>query len=513
MKALKITGISLGYLLFFVICTAFFVRVLFPTQQTKEFVSLRLAEATGAETVAIDDLGLTGLGFLGVVPSGIEVKGVQLTLPGVKKKTTVPGGTTLTDKRKVTIDRLAAKAGLGGILANAPDVSFEADLAGGQIRGGRYAREKDAHVVKVEAITGVGLGSELLFQSLVGLDIRGKLSGKIDVTIPVADKDGKPTPAIDQMTGKVELQLADAVVNQPILDLGSQGRDQLTDVDLGEVRVALTAEGGTNAGGVQPGAAPGADAKAAPRVPRKGDASVINVEEITIEGGDVSVAVAPRATVTFVPGGTLREAGINIHLAVKLEDSFFDKAVPDEKNPGQTTKPNAKFRTLMSANPLKNNVQDGQFGVAITGTLGDAKPKTERPRTKVGGGGGVASRKMNIDQPGGDEGGDGEEDKPKVKPRENPKLPSHEPKADVEGAGRRPSTNIARPPVGGGRPITATPVAPPRPRPFIPGEAGPGESLPGAEPAPAPGPGPEMPPAELPPAGDPAAPGDEPTPP
>ncbi|MFO0751052.1 MAG: type II secretion system protein GspN [Myxococcota bacterium] len=482
MKALKITGITLGYLVFFVVCTAIFVRMLFPTQQAKEFVALRLAEATGAETVTIDDLGLTGLGMLGVVPSGVEVKGVQMTLPGVKKKTTQQGGSVITDKRKVTIDRLAAKAGLSGILANAPDVSFEVDVGGGHIRGGHYVREKDAHVIKIDSIEGVKLGPELLFQSLTGLDIQGKLSGKIDMTIPVVDRDGKSVAAIDQMVGKIELSLADGVVLAPVIDLGSQGRDQLTDIDLGQVRLAFTAEGATTPGGIGAGATTGADPKAAARVPRKGDATVINIDEVTVEGGDVSVAAAPRGTIAFVTGASPKEATMNIHLAVKLEDQFFDKAVPDEKAPGGSAKPNAKFRTLMSVNPLKNNVQDGQFGVAITGLLGDPKVRTERPRTKVGGGG-AASRKMNIDQPGGDEGGEGDEEKPKAKVRE-PLKPN--PPTEGEGTMRKPGTAMVRNPPAMARPVQATPVTPPRPRPVLPTSPGPGESLPGAEPTAAP---------------------------
>ncbi|MCC6620256.1 MAG: type II secretion system protein GspN [Deltaproteobacteria bacterium] len=480
MNALKKIGIGLGYVVFFVLCTAVFVRVLFPTDQAKEFAAQRLAEMTGAESVTIGDLGLSGF-----IPSGVEIEKLEMRLPGVKVKTPERGGTALTEPRVVKVDALEVEtASLSGLLGGAPDVTFEARIGAGSIRGARYVREKDGpHVIKIEAIDKVPLGPERLFLSLVGFDIRGDLSGKIDLTIPVGERDGRMQTFFDQMGGRVEIQLRGAEVKSPIVD-SAQGRMALTDIDLGEVRLALQAEGGMAAAN-QPQTG---DPKT--RAPKGREATVIAIEEASVDGPDLGVAVAPRSAVSFVQGGGPKEASLNVHLALVIHDALIDKEAEDPKNPDKMTKPNVALRYLMQANPIKGHTVDGQFGVAITGTIGDAKVRTERPRTRVGGTGGT-TRKLNIDHPEG-EGEDGGEDKPGDNGGATRPPPP-------ETTSKRPTT-IARP-----RPtqpsLPSTPGSPGgRPRPVIPTDPVPGDE-PTAEPEPIPvaPPTPEPPPAVDPP--------------
>jgi len=497
MNILKKVGIALGYVLFFALCTVLFVRFLFPTKQAKEFAALKLAEATGAETVTIRDLGIRGL-----IPSGVSLEGLEMTLPGVKKKTTERNGSVIGDKRHVVIEELVADVGsISGLTNGAPDVTFDVKMGGGTIKGGHYSREKGGpHVIKIEKIERVTLGPEQLFQSLVGIDIQGVFSGSVDLDIPTEVRDGKDTMLFDEMAGTVDLTLANAVALEPIIEVAG-AREKLTDLDLGEVHVKLVAEPNTTAtpGGVQPATG---DAKRPPA--KHADGTIVTLEDASATGGDISVA-SQKGSLTFAQGAGIKEARLNIHLAVKPEDSFYNKEVEDPSTPGKTTQPNKRIKTAIELG-LKNKLTDGQIGVAIMGTVGEPKVTTEKPRTRVTSSGAStgSSRKMNIDHPSGEEGGEGEGGDDKAKSR--PTKPERSDKPDTES---RVNTRRS-PPVVGKQTTPVRPATMERPRPVIPVDTTPppepmhATEPPPTEPVPEPAIDPNAPPVEGQPSEDPA---------
>jgi len=237
---------------------------------------------------------------------------------------------------------------------------------------------------------------------------------------------------------------------------------------------------------------------------------VIAIEEISVTGGDIEIALAPKATITLQPGLGLKDALINAHLAVKIADAWFEVSVKDPKDATKTTKPNVGVRTMLTMGPLKAHAQDGQFGIGITGPLGKPKVQPERPRTRVGGGAGA--RKMNVDQPGGesdgnDEGDDAEPTRP-GRANPSPGMPSPETKTEELnrpfGRSEPMRPPVVRTPVGGrafpgqlGEPrpkIVTEPVAPAVEAPVVPPAAEPpaegaGEPEGGGVPESAPDPG------------------------
>ncbi len=166
MKVLKKIAIGAGYVLFFLLCTAIFVRFLFPADQAKDYAAQRVAELTGAESVTIADLGLTGL-----IPNGVEIEGLEIKLPGIRMKTPERGGSVISDPRRVVVDELTVKASLGLLFGADPDVSIDARIGTGTIRAARYVREKKALGLEEAIHKMTGLSAEHL-----GLQNRGLIA-------------------------------------------------------------------------------------------------------------------------------------------------------------------------------------------------------------------------------------------------------------------------------------------------------------------------------------------------
>ena len=432
-----------GYGLFFVLALVIFIRFTFPLNQLQDLVKGKIAEATGATSVEIGDLGL-----LGLFPSGGSIEGLVISLPPVKVKTPERGVDVDGPVRTISAEEFEASGSLLGAMSGNYDFTFEGKLQNGTVEGGKFTREAGGPLaLEIGALKAIDIGPEGLFQSLTGLDLVGTLSGSVKLDVPSIDRDGKSVLAMDQLTGLIELELADAMVTQPIFDTVMSGvptRMSFTETKLGTLKVRLKAEAAAQAAtGVAP------DAKSG----RVRPSSVISVEVLSAEGGDLEVAVAPKAVINLAAGMPLKEAILNIHLAIRPNDAWIDKSVKDPKEPGKMTKPNSGIRTLMTMGPLKQHTQDGQFGIGITGPLGHPKVQLERPRTRVGGG---VARKMNVEQPAGESEPEGEEEAAPVKKRSAPSLkPADATKDKAEGAERQP---VVKPTIGGGRAVPAMPM-------------------------------------------------------
>lgn len=463
-----------GYVAFFLVALLLFIRLTLPTSQLKEFVKGQLAERLSAESVVIEDLSINGL-----FPSGATIEGFELTLPPVKVKTPDRGVDTLSASRVLTVEELSFDGSLLDAASGDIDFAFEGMIQGGEITGGRIAMKPGMGAkLAIESMTGVAIGSESLFLSLMGMDIIGTLSGKVDVSIPSVERDGKDALAFEQAVANVEIKLADAKMLAPVIDTVMNRepvRLGFTDVELGTITIRAASEN-------QGTPATGAD----PKSPKRG---VINIEEASVLGGDVEVSAAPKANIAIPPGGSFKDGTIALHLAVKIADAWFDKTEKDRKDPTKTTKPNSGLRTMMTLGPLKQHVVDGQFGVSVTGPLSKPQVATTRPRTRVGSGApsGGGSRKLNVDQPGGDT----EEDDAAApaKPSRASRTVSARPEVDKPA-----SSQVLRPAIGNGKPIEAMPAR----RPNL---AGPAEVVPvptpaeppPTEPTPEPVPEPETP--------------------
>ncbi len=353
-----------GYVLFFIVCTLLFVYLTFPTDKAKAFAEEKLLEATGAERVEIGDLSLAGIG-------GVTLTDVLVELPALDMPTLVPNATTPGPVRLLQVDELEVDASIGGLMSGALDVSFEGQLQGGELKKGRYQREKledgaARHVLKIGELAGVNFGSEQMFQQLVGKDIVGKLSGSIALALPEkVDSNGRRTIDLGGLQADVSLMIRDGVLKAPIFAT-PMGQVQLTDAELGDVVLKVQADKASNLEAFKKTAR------------RRGDDTLIHIAEASVRGPDIEVEVAKNSAITLRKGQAFKDAAVNIHLAVRVLDAFIDKAIPDPNAPKKTTQPNKGLRHMMKQRPLKPVIQNGVFGVGITGRIGSPRVRPER---------------------------------------------------------------------------------------------------------------------------------------
>ena len=374
-----------GYVLFFLFATAVFVYLTFPTDRARRFAEIKLTEFTGASEVRIGDLSLSGLG-------GATLEDVTLEFAPLKIPTLVPGVDEVGPPRLMQIASLEVDASLFDLaLGGDIDVSFEAEIQGGSLKKGRFTREQGGpNVLKIGALENVALGSEQLFQALVGKDILGLVSGSVDLTLPMtAGPSGKPTVDLDHATGQVELVIREAKLKGPMFDT-PMGRMALGDADLGEIALSVFIDRASNLDTFK---------KLAKRA--GGDSTIIHIASGSVDGEDLAIQVAKNSAITLVPGRPLKEAAVNIHLSVAIKDAFFDRSAPDPKDPKVMTQPNKNLRFVMQQPPIKPVLENGVFGIGITGVLGKPRVKVERSQVREG----IAGRKPNLDRPEGEAGG------------------------------------------------------------------------------------------------------------
>ncbi|TNF24384.1 MAG: type II secretion system protein GspN [Deltaproteobacteria bacterium] len=367
-----------GYVLFFLIATAIFVYLTFPTDQARRFAEVRLTEATGADSVTIKDLSLAGLG-------GVGLEDVTIELPTLTMQTAVPGVDEEGPLRMVLIRSLDVDASLGGFLFGGDiDVNFEAEAQGGTIKRGHFQRDKEGtNKIEIGAIDKVALGSEMLFQALVGKNITGLVSGNVDVTLPTTQVNGKPTVDLDTAAGVIELEITDAKLRAPIFD-SPMGRIQLGDADLGTIVLKVVVDRASNIDAFK---------KTARRA--GSDSTILHIADASVDGEDIAIQVAKNSAITLTPGRPLKDAAVNIHLSVMVKDAFFDREVPDPKDPKKKSQPNKNLRLVMQQPPIKNVIENGVFGVGITGILGKPRVRVERSVIREG----IATRRPKLDRP------------------------------------------------------------------------------------------------------------------
>jgi type II secretion system protein N len=453
-----------GYVLFFLVALVICIRLTFPTNQVKEYLRGQMAERLGATSVQLEDVSLVGL-----IPGGVSLENLELTLPPVKVKTTNRNEFIDSAPRTLSVEELTVDGSAFGAMSGNFDFELSGKLQGGEINGGRIQAEKNGPIkVEIEDLSKIALGSEGLFLTLTGLDVIGDLSGKLSLTLPSAERDGRQVLAWDQLSTEVALKIEGAKILQPVID-SAMDRMGFTDVELGTVNIKLGTEGG---GSAEPKPA--------------GKRLVIAISELSMKGGDIEVMAAPKAAISIMPGQTLKEATINLQLVVKVNDSFYEKEMKDRKDPTKMMKPNLGLRTMQTMGPLKAHTVEGQFGVSFTGPISKPKVSLGRPRTRIDDSGSGSGRKMNVDQPDADSPppGEGEEEGPakRVKPARSGRT---------EGR----SAPIVRSPSGDGAPVPASPTrrpnllgGPPEP----PEEGG----MPGGNPLPPPGGSPPPPPVD-----------------
>lgn len=182
-----------GYPVFYLTVLSIFMLVTFPYDRLKE----RVVAEFNARQPAGDGARLAIEEMSGYWLTGVEAQGVTLTTPP-------PPSTDgkQREPRVVTIDDVHARVSFFRLLFGTVHVSFGAEAFGGEVSG--YTSDGgDARTIFVE-LDKVGVGDLPLLPDVVGLPLKGALSGVIDLRLPESK--------LSKAEGKIELEITDGVV-------------------------------------------------------------------------------------------------------------------------------------------------------------------------------------------------------------------------------------------------------------------------------------------------------------
>ncbi len=375
----------LGYALFFCLIAVIALPYTFPTRQLRSFVA-RQARAQGYP-IEIEDLKLHGLG-------GIELLGVRLVLPA---KPGEPGengqATPGVPETELRIDRLSARVALWpALMGKTIDVHFEMDAGGGKLEDGRIVQKGEDYDFEIGKISDIalgemGIGNRLLAgNKSLSAGVDGDLNGTAKVHYGSGGED---------ITGDVDLDLADAILKSPELEGGLR----MTDLGLGTVTLKVKIGLKSNIAALA--AARGSD-----------KATVIHIEKMEAggEGADVEILTDEMAHILIPPGkGMLKQATLQLHFAINLnekekkdakkpkdgdkaakatkaDETADDEEAADEEKPDKPVDDRVKWSKILTlfGAKLKPFERAGFIGIGCTGPLMRPQCKPELPVIGVG---------------------------------------------------------------------------------------------------------------------------------
>lgn len=361
-----------GYSLFFVVALVLCLPWTFPSRQLRNFVS-RQARQQGYP-LSMDEIRLRGLG-------SVHIDGLRLTLPGKPGEAGEGGvvGPSLPEV-ELKIDVVRAKVSiLPLIFGGKVDVQFDLEAGDGKLVDGRLVKKGDVIDFEIGqldalALADLGIGRRALGpQTMLLGDLDGKIGGKAQVHY------GGST---DDLTGAVELELADAVLKSP--ELSMMGGFKLTDLGVGTLTLK-----------VKMGLKQNIAALAAERGAEK--ATVLHIETLQAEGDELQLFTEERSHILIPPGkGGIKQATIQLHFAFQFQDSPKKKAAEakaaadktgdkaeDDKAPVDDRAKWAKVLS-MAGSRLKPFERNGFIGIGCTGPLLRPQCKPELPMVTTG---------------------------------------------------------------------------------------------------------------------------------
>ncbi len=187
-----------AYPLFYFTVLTIFILVTFPYERLKD----RIVAEFNARQPAGEGTRLTIEEMSGYWLTGVEAQGVTLTTP---PPAPAPGAEEPSKPREpkvVTIDDVHARVSFFRLLFGTVHVNFGAEAFGGEISG--YTSDSgDARTIFVE-LEGVGVGDLPILPDVVGLPLKGALSGVVDLRLPESK--------LSKAEGKIEMRIADLTV-------------------------------------------------------------------------------------------------------------------------------------------------------------------------------------------------------------------------------------------------------------------------------------------------------------
>lgn len=158
---------SAVYVLFFLVCLAFFTVQGFPVEIVQGKLEREVQRRLGMKLTT---------GSLEILfPNGLEATNLRLAKEGEEGK---PGLAILVSRARARISLLA-------LLAGVKDISFSAELLAGKVEGDLRLEES---LQRIEAdLSALDLGRLPVWQDLLGLPLAGKVTGRLDLALSPKD--------------------------------------------------------------------------------------------------------------------------------------------------------------------------------------------------------------------------------------------------------------------------------------------------------------------------------------
>lgn len=323
-----------GYSLFFLVTFIFFFLATFPIEKVKGIIEKK-AEQRGI-LLEIGNLSMKGI-------TSIEGSNLKIGLKNPSQK-----------ERSVPIEKLKVSLSLLKYLIKKKiDISFEGNLADGEISDGKLKETSDGFLLEIKKIKEINLKKGEILSQIIGFELRGILNGGINCTL---NKKG-----IYDSNGRIELNISKAMVSQPEIKTKKFGNFKLTDLFLNSMKFAIILDKISNIKDLRGGR-------------RAGEEVVIYFQEGEIEGNEVRFKIAPHSVIKLLPNQPFLNSLLNLEFAFSLSEDFFNK----EEKGGET--PNKFLKTILSNEPSWKNAEvGGYYGVVCTGTLRNPNCVPKKP--------------------------------------------------------------------------------------------------------------------------------------
>ena len=329
-------GRIIGYILFGVVVFSASLVLTFPTGRLRSFIENKASQS--GYVVRINDLSITGV-------SSLSMYGVNLDLPPDVRMER--DGTRVQIPRTILLDRLDVGLNLFSLLFGDLSVTLTAESGDGVLGPVHVVRTDKRLEVEIDEIEDFPVPRGL---PVFGVRFAGTLNGK-------GRLDYNMKGGITTSNGRMELTGRDLVALKPTLRSEQHGDATLSDVYLGTLKVALTLDRQSRIKGL-----------AKPRRnKRKGDATVLHLETVEINGKDLKAIAEGHSMVRMFPGKGMADGQLNVELSFSLSDDFFERQVTTR---GETDAPNRFLKTLLGMDPRWRRASSaGYWGVMCTGSV------------------------------------------------------------------------------------------------------------------------------------------------
>ncbi len=340
-----------GYVVFGLAVFTVAAVVTFPTQKLRTFLENRLS--TGGRIVRIADMSLRGLASARLLGIGIE-------LPPERHQT--PDGRVETQPRNLMLDRVDVSLSLLRALVGTLSVEATIHDGDGVLGPVNVLRSGGRLKVAVAAIRDFPLPDQF---PVFGVRFEGRIkSGQ--VTLDFDEKGG-----LAESRGDLDLVGEGIRAIQPTLRSRAQGNVTLTDASLGELALEVHLGKRSDMAGFK------SDRRMA-----MGDGTVIHVAKAELDGTDIKALVEGQSTIRLFPDKPFGEGQLNLEAAFSFSDPFIERAVTVG---GESRKPNAFLRTLLTMDPRWRNAQSGNYwGVVCSGMVSRPTCNPKKPAIRGG---------------------------------------------------------------------------------------------------------------------------------